>query len=153
IPSAPTERILKNAQVPRAPSSVPGNLREGRCRFGKGDSMRTSLAVLILGFVTAEPLFAHGLLIPKEKALPPLAMVRHRVTVAIEDQAAVTAVEQTFRNHTEQALEATYAFPVPRGAAVNGFTMWVDGKEVKGELVEAGRARSLYLESVRRTQD
>src|SRR5262249_38716689 len=107
----------------------------------------------ILGFVTAEPLFAHGLLIPKEKALPPLAMVRHRVTVAIEDQAAVTAVEQTFRNHTEQALEATYAFPVPRGAAVNGFTMWVDGKEVKGELVEAGRARSLYLESVRRTQD
>ena len=28
---------------------------------------------------------AHGLLIPEDKSLPPLALVNHRVTIAIED--------------------------------------------------------------------
>ena len=41
----------------------------------------------------------------------------------------ITTVEQTFRNHTDRNLEATYLFPVPKGASVDKFTMWVDGKE------------------------
>src|SRR5687768_4404139 len=96
---------------------------------------------------------SHGLLIPEEKALPPLAMLNHQVTIRLEDQVAVTRVEQTFRNHTSRQLEATYVFPVPKGATVNGFTMWVDGKETKGELVEADKAREIYNSIVRRTQD
>jgi Ca-activated chloride channel family protein len=75
------------------------------------------------------------------------------VTIAIEDQVAITRVEQTFRNHTPRALEATYVFPVPKGASVNKFTMWVDGKETKGELVPADKARQIYTSIVRRTQD
>jgi Ca-activated chloride channel family protein len=55
-----------------------------------------------------------GCSFPK-KSLPPLAMVDHRVTVAIEDQVAITTVAQTFRNHTDRQLEATYLFPVPKG--------------------------------------
>ena len=77
----------------------------------------------------------HGLLIPVEKNLPPLAMLNHKVNIAIEDQVAVTKVEQTFRNHTDRPLEATYIFPVPKGASVNKFTMWVNGKETSGEAV------------------
>ncbi len=96
---------------------------------------------------------AHGLLIPEEKSLPPLAMLNHKVSIAIEDQVAVTKVEQTFRNHTDRNLEATYVFPVPKGASVNKFAMSVNGKEVKGELVEADRARQIYTSIVRRTQD
>ena len=46
---------------------------------------------------------------------------------------AVTTVEQAFRNHTDRQLEATYIFPLPKGANVNRFTMWVDGKEQTGE--------------------
>src|SRR5437763_4865596 len=95
----------------------------------------------------------HGLLIPVEKNLPPLAMLNHKVNIAIEDQVAVTSVEQTFRNHTDRPLEATYVFPVPKGASVDKFTMWVDGKETKGELVEAAKAREIYTSIVRRTQD
>src|SRR5207249_3265518 len=68
-------------------------------------------------------------------------------------QAAITKVEQTFRNHTNRNLEATYLFPVPRGASVRKFTMWVNGKEVSGELVEADKARQIYTDIVRRTQD
>jgi Ca-activated chloride channel family protein len=115
--------------------------------------MRRMLFVVALTMAWAGGAHAHGLLIPEEKTLPPLAMLNHKVTIAIEDQVAVTRVEQTFRNHTNRALEATYIFPVPKGASVNKFTMWVDGKETTGEMVEAGKAREIYTSIVRRTQD
>src|ERR1700722_3323155 len=115
--------------------------------------MRRTLLALLTLLVGLAPVQATGLLIPEDKALPPLAMLNHKVSIAIEDQVAVTRVEQTFRNHTDRQLEATYIFPVPKGATVNKFTMWVDGKETKGELVEAKKARDIYTSIVRRTQD
>jgi Ca-activated chloride channel family protein len=80
-------------------------------------------------------------------------MLDHKVTITIDEQVAVTKVEQTFRNHTDRRLEATYVFPVPKGASVTKFTMWVDGKKVDGELVPAEQARQIYTSIVRRTQD
>src|SRR5262245_2635869 len=115
--------------------------------------MRRCFAVLTVLLAWAGAAQAHGLLIPEEKSVPPLAMLNHQVTIAIEDQVAVTRVEQTFRNHTDRRLEATYVFPVPKGASVNRFTMWVDGKETKGELIEADKAKAVYTSIVRRTQD
>jgi Ca-activated chloride channel homolog len=115
--------------------------------------MRKYLLATTLAIAAANSAVAHGLLIPEDKTLPPLAMVYHRVNVAIEDQVAVTTVEQAFRNHTDRPLEATYVFPVPRGASVNRFTMLVDGKEVSGEMIEAAKARQIYTDIVRRTQD
>src|SRR5262245_5279276 len=106
------------------------------------------LGVLLAGSGSAR---ARGLVIPTEKSLPPLGMLNHKVTIAIEEQVAVTKVEQTFRNHTDRKLEATYVFPVPKGASVNKFTMGVDGKESKGELVEADKAKAVYTEIVRQT--
>ena len=114
--------------------------------------MRYSLPAILL-IAAAGPLQAAGLLIPDDRAIPPLAMVNHKVTVAIEDQVAVTTVEQSFRNHTDRPLEATYLFPVPRGASVDRFTMWVDGKETGGELLDAKKASQVYTDIVRRTQD
>ena len=114
---------------------------------------RSLSAGTLLVLVLAGPAAAHGLLIPVEKSVPPLAMLSHQVTISVEDQVATTHVEQTFRNHTDRALEATYVFPVPKGASVQKFTMWVDGKEVAGELVEAAKARKVYTDIVRRTQD
>jgi Ca-activated chloride channel family protein len=110
-----------------------------------------SVVAVLLGW--AGTIQAHGLLIPEEKSLPPLAMLNHHVTITIDDQVSVTNVEQTFRNHTDRQLEATYLFPVPKGASVNRFTMWVNGTETKGELVEANKARDIYTAIVRRTQD
>src|SRR5262245_7644463 len=114
--------------------------------------MRRLVPILLL-LVVAAPAHARGLLIPTEKKVPPLAMLNHHVSIAIEDQVAITKVEQTFRNHTDRQLEATYIFPVPKGASVRKFSMWVDGKEVSGELVEAQKAREIYTAIVRRTED
>src|SRR5262249_6937184 len=96
---------------------------------------------------------ASGLLIPEEKKVPPLAMVSHKVTIDIEDQVAVSKVEQVFRNHTDRQLEATYIFPVPKGASVHKFTMAVNGKAVSGELLDAAKAKKIYTDIVRQTQD
>src|SRR5262245_52933913 len=114
--------------------------------------MRRRLPVVLV-LAAAGPAQAQGLLIPTEKKLPPLAMLNHQVSVAIDDQVAVTTVEQTFRNHTDRELEATYVFPIPKGASVRKFAMWVGGTRTEGELVEAQKAREIYTAIVRRTQD
>ena len=115
--------------------------------------MQRWLSVLFFGLACAAPAQAHGLLVPTDNAVPPLAMVSHQVDVAVHDQAAVTTVTQVFRNSASRPLEADYLFPVPKGASVNKFTMWVDGKEVAGEMVEADKARDIYNGIVRRMQD
>ena len=108
-----------------------------------------TLAMLI----NPKALFARGILIPEDKRIAPLILVKQIVDFKIEDQIAETMVEQVFYNHSDRPLEATYIFPVPKGASVNKFTMWVDGKETKGELLEADKAREIYTSIVRRIQD
>jgi len=115
--------------------------------------LRFALPALALAVAATGSARAAGLLIPVDEKLPPLAMVNHKVTVAIDDQVAITTLEQTFRNHTDRNLEATYLFPVPKGASVDKFTMWVDGKETGGELLDAKHASKVYTDIVRRTQD
>ena len=41
----------------------------------------------------------------------------------------------------------------PRGASVQKCIMWVDGKAIPGELVEAAKAKQIYTDIVQRTQD
>src|SRR6516225_1551001 len=115
--------------------------------------MRRYVPVVALLLVWGGAVQGRGLLIPEDKTLPPLAMLNHKVSITLEDQVAVTKIEQTFRNHTQRELEATYVFPVPKGASVNKFTMMVNGKEVTGELIEAPKAKQIYNSIVRRTQD
>jgi Ca-activated chloride channel family protein len=115
--------------------------------------MRRYPLVALAVFALSPAAFGVGLLVPEDVKLPPLAMVHHKVRVAMEDQVAVTTVEQSFRNHTDRNLEATYLFPVPKGANVNKFTMWIDGKETSGELLDSKKAGDVYTSIVRRTQD
>jgi Ca-activated chloride channel family protein len=115
--------------------------------------MRRYFPILPLLALWAGAAHASGVLVPVDRSLPPLALVSNKVQISIQEEVSTTRVEQTFRNHTDRQLEATYIFPVPRGASVDRFTMWVGGSEVKGELVEAAKARDIYTSIVRRTQD
>src|SRR5262249_15974250 len=126
---------------------------ESACLSNKETIMRRSLAVLTVLLAWCGSAGAHGLLIPEVKKLPPLAMLTHKVSIAVEYQAAVTKVEPTFGNHTDPPLVATHVSPGAKGGSVDKFTMWVNGAEVKGELVEAAKARDIYTSIVRRTQD
>lgn len=89
---------------------------------------------------------AAGLLSPADGSLPPLAIKNHHVDVVIEDGYAITTVDQVFHNPHDRDLEARYSFPVPEKGAVSGFTVWIDGKPVVGEVLEKQRARQIYQE-------
>ncbi len=115
--------------------------------------MRSRILFAIALFAAGPAAYGNGLLVPSERGLPPLSMVGHKVDATIDEQVSTTTVEQTFRNHTSRPLEATYLFPVPRGASVNKFSMWIDGKETAGELLDAKKAHAIYTEIVRRTLD
>jgi Ca-activated chloride channel family protein len=120
-------------------------------------SARALVASALLAAVVAAayPGSAHaiGVLIPTQPDLEPLMIRSHRVTVTVRERAAETKVEQVFRNSTGQRLEATYIFPIPAGAAVSGFAMWVNGQRLQGELLDAGQARSIYEQIVARMRD
>ncbi len=116
--------------------------------------MRRSLSVLVILLGSTASIHAQGLLIPEAKyKTQPLAMVSHEVAIAIQDQAAETVVEQTFRNHVNRELEASYVFPVPRGASVRAFKMMVNGTKVDGKLVQGPAAQQLCAHCARVTQD
>ena len=115
--------------------------------------MRRFLTVFGLMLLCTGSVHATARLIPTDKTLPPLSMTAHQVNISIDEQVAVTRIEQTFHNSTNRQLEATYYLPVPKGANVKRFSMWVDGKEVPGELVEADKARKIYTDIVQRTLD
>src|SRR4029077_13322151 len=83
----------------------------------------------------------------------PLSVTYHRVTVDIKDQVATTTVDQEFFNPNSQRLEGTYLFPLPSGAHVDKFSMDVNGKMTDAELLDAGKARSIYEDIVRKYRD
>jgi Ca-activated chloride channel homolog len=113
----------------------------------------TLLALALIGLAGSTPLRADGLLVPTDRTLPPLRLFYQRVDVTIEGQVATTKVEQSYRNTTDCDLEAEYIFPLPAGASVRDFSMWVDGKRYEGKAVPARAARQTYEDIVRRLQD
>ena len=72
------------------------------------------------------------------------AIEEHTADVVINEGIAVTTVRQTFRNLENRVGEALYIFPVPEGASVSNFSMWINGREMIGEVVEKQRARQIY---------
>lgn len=118
-----------------------------------------ALIVLMVMLLHAGPVLADGIIIIDPPIQPPpdwtpwLTIRYHRVTVTIEDQVATTKVDQVFRNDGRMAAEGTYVFPLPPGAVVQNFVMWVDGQPIEGEILPADKAREIYEGYVRRQRD
>lgn len=94
--------------------------------------------------LTAPPGRAAGLLVADNGFGGQLEVKEHAVRVTINNGVAVTEVTQVFQNTEDRVVEALYTFPVPRGASVSNFSMWINGKEMTGEVVEKQRARQIY---------
>jgi Ca-activated chloride channel family protein len=90
---------------------------------------------------------------PDPRPLFPLAVEYHRVTVTIENQVAVTRVDQLFRNDHDDTVEGTYLFPLPVEALVTDFAMWVDGQRLEAKILSAEEARQIYDDIVRQMRD
>lgn len=106
-------------------------------------------AVLADGIIIIDPPFP----VPPPDWSQWLTIRYHHVTVTIEDQVAVTEVDQVFHNDARIAVEGTYVFPLPAGAVVEDFVMWVDGTPLESRILPADEARAVYESYVQRNQD
>ena len=122
------------------------------------------LSVLLLSLFLPSAARADGIIIPIPPICDPgpcppvppmeqLVVRYHHVTVTIEDQVAVTHVDQVFYNPNSWTIEGTYMFPIPLEAAVTSFTLWMDGKPVEGKVLDAKQARQTYEDIVQRMRD
>src|SRR5438876_7039559 len=99
-------------------------------------------ALVTLGSV--QPARAAGLLVADGGLGGVLQIKEHEVHVTLNNGIAVTKVTQVFHNTERRPVEALYTFPVPKGASVANFSMWINGKEMVGEVDEKQRAREIY---------
>jgi Ca-activated chloride channel family protein len=116
--------------------------------------MKTLLITALTLFAISVPAaFASGVLVPKDKSLPPLAIKHQRVEIDVQDGVANAKIEQVFQNSVSRDLEAVFVFPLPKGAAVSDFAMHINGKRMSGEIVGKDQARGIYQDIVRRMKD
>ena len=76
-----------------------------------------------------------GFIGPPEFWPPPkgVRVAYQRVNVTVENQVAVTHVDQLFVNDNDWMMEGNYLFPLPEGAAVTELTMWVAGEPIEAQ--------------------
>ena len=73
-----------------------------------------------------------------------LPLTRMEIEADIVGIFASTTIRQTFKNPTDQALEAVYIFPLPDRAGVTAFQMTINGRVIDGVLKERLQARREY---------
>ena len=77
----------------------------------------------------------------------------HHVEVVINNGYAQTTVDQVFGNTADQDYEAIYSFPIPKQASLSEISLWIDGQEVIGEVLEKEQAKKIYEEQVAKGND
>ncbi len=119
---------------------------------------RIKLTALILGgLALSVQCLGIGIIIPERiepvHEIRNLALIRQDVDVKIKNDVARTHITQVFYNHYPRQLEATYIFPVPPDAHITDFVMYINGKPVRGEILEKNKARAIYENIVRQMKD
>jgi Ca-activated chloride channel family protein len=117
--------------------------------------LRFLVGFLVLGLAAGGAMVARadGIILPDDPTLGWLSIVYHQVTVDLSDGVVTTHVDQAFRNDAPRPVEGRYVFPVPAGAVVSGFSMWVDGERLEAQVLTAEEARAIYEDYVRRAID
>ena len=79
--------------------------------------------------------------------------LRTSVTVRVTDRVARVEVEEWFRNAGGGIAEGDYIYPLPGETVFSDFSLFQGEEELKGEAMEASKARAIYEEIVRRRRD
>lgn len=120
--------------------------------------MRRSL-LLIISTLLAAPLAAQGWIEPDRPVVGPLrdspAVVRveSNVRVTVDGRIARFEVTERFRNTGRGIAEGTYHYPLPGEAVFSDFSLFQGEQELKGEMMSAEQARSIYEGIVRQLKD
>ncbi len=82
-----------------------------------------------------------------------LQSISLKVETNIDEQIAITKIDQVFLNKSSRDLEGYFLFPIPKGSMLRNFSMDINGKQTKAELLDAKKARMIYEDIVRRMKD
>ncbi len=110
-------------------------------------------AALLAGGVRAPRLAAQGWIEPWRGGGAGLVRLRTAVTARVSGRVARVEVEDWFENRGGALLEGDYYYPLPGEGAFADLSLWQGDRELKGETMDAGRARAIYEEIVRRKRD
>jgi Ca-activated chloride channel homolog len=93
--------------------------------------------------------------IPMPQPRPPVSYKIKELDIhaRLIDQVAQVQVSQTFVNTGSMPMEVAFVFPLPYDGAVEQMTLMIDGKEYPAKLLDAGEARRMYEEIVRKNRD
>ncbi|UCC29518.1 MAG: VWA domain-containing protein [Phycisphaerales bacterium] len=105
-----------------------------------------SLALLCSMGMPAGPAMAGGTLTPVGSPHQPVQILDHHVDVVLNNGFARTEVIQSFYNPNDTDLEAVYAFPVPKSASLSEVTIYIDEREIHGEVLPKDEAEQIYEE-------
>lgn len=111
------------------------------------------LIIIFLSLVFS--LFSDGFIVVRRESsyIFPLEVLNHNVKVKIDNNISETIIDQTFYNPLKRTLEGEYIFPIPKNAVIKRFSMFINGREVKAELLEKNKARRIYERIVRKMKD
>ncbi len=93
--------------------------------------------------------------IPMPRPRPPVSYKIKELDIhaRLIDQVAQVQVSQTFVNSGSLPMEVAFVFPLPYDGTVEQMTLMIDGKEYPAKLLDAGEARRMYEEIVRKNRD
>lgn len=114
--------------------------------------MRTLLAFMALAAIVT-PLRAQGWIEPLPGRTGGIVKVRTAVSVRVSGRIAQVEVEEWFENRGGRLGEGDYLYPLPGEAVFGNFSLYQGDEELRGETMDADRARAIYEEIVRRKRD
>lgn len=82
-----------------------------------------------------------------------IVRTRTEVSVRVEGRVASVEVDEWFQNRGGGLGEGDYLYPLPGEAVFSGFSLFQGDEELRGETMDAGTARGIYEEIVRRNRD
>ncbi len=92
---------------------------------------------------------------PRGRPTPtgPVSRTSSSVQVRLTDRIARVDVEERFRNDGGVVAEGSYLYPLAGEAVFQNFSLWMGEQELRGEMLDAAKARGIYDEIVRRRKD
>ena len=108
-------------------------------------------AALVLG--GAVPAAAQGWIEPPLRGGFAVDRVRSEVRVRVSGRVAEVEVSEWFLNRGNRLGEGHYLYPLPGEAVFQSFSLFQGDAELRGEIMDAGRAREIYEAIVRRRAD
>lgn len=124
-----------------------------------GTSGFTRMSMFVLSALAAagSPALAQGWMEiehpPNVEPRGPVTRVGSRVEIAVDTRLARVEVRERFRNDGGAIAEGSYLYPMAGEAAFSDFSLWMGEQELRGEAMDADRAREIYESIVRRKKD